>query len=266
MARPRIPLMRARLGPLALAALATAGLCAGAAGGHPDPTVCAGSLSGVTVERLVVPTGETCTATDVIVREDVRVRRDGTLRATNLVTGDGIQVGSGGTLSVLGSRVDIGGNVVARDAVSFELAREGVVGATFRVEGDVIAGGAEEGVAIFGVTIAGDLRIHDSGAEFGVGVGGNEIGGSAAIVDNTIVGAEHPSAIDVFANTVADDLIVSRNDATLAFEPTFVGSNVVLHGDLICRHNIPEVVNDPPGGPYPNVVVEGEKLGQCASL
>jgi hypothetical protein len=44
-----------------------------------------------------------------------------------------------------------------------------------------------------------------------------------------------PSAIDVFENTVGEDLIVSHNDATF-------------------------------GGPYPNTVVEGEKIGQCADL
>jgi hypothetical protein len=163
-------------------------------------------------------------------------------------------------------RVEIGGDVVVRDAVLVGLARSGLLGSTFRIGGDVIVGGAEEGVGIGGVTIDGDVRIFHSGAENGVGLGASVIGGSAAIVDNTIVGACRPSAIDIFENTVGEDLIVSRNDATYAYEPTFVGSNVVLHGDLRCRHNIPDVVNDPPGGPYPNTVVEGEKIGQCAEL
>lgn len=255
-----------RLGTVALAALAVSGLCTGVAGGHDDPTVCIGELNGVTVERLVVPAGETCTAADVTVNEGVHVRRDATLLAGNIVVGDGIRVGEGGALEIVGSHVDIGGDVIARDALYVGLARAGVLGATFEIGGDVVVGGAEEGVAIFGVTIDDDVRVHDSGAEFGVGIGGNVIGGSASIVENTIVGDEHPSAIDVFANTVADDLIVSRNDATRAFEPTFVGSNVILHGNLVCRHNIPDVVNDPPGGPYPNTVVEGEKVGQCADL
>jgi hypothetical protein len=81
-----------------------------------------------------------------------------------------------------------------------------------------------------------------------------------------VIRGRRPSAIDIFENTVGEDLIVSRNDATYAYEPTFVGSNFVLHGDLSCRHNIPDVVDDPPGGPYPNTVVEGEKIGQCAEL
>jgi hypothetical protein len=250
----------------ALSTLAGAGLFAGAAGGHDDPTVCMGQLSGVSVERLVVPAGQTCTAADVTVDEDVRVRRDATLEASNIVVGEGVRVASGGALSVSGSHVDIGGDVIAHDVVSFDLARDGVLGSTFRVRGDVVAGGAEQGVAIFGITIDGDVRVHHSGAENGVGIGGNVIGGSAAVVDNTIVGAERPSAIDVFENSVGENLIVSRNDAIFAFEPTFVGSNVVLRGDLVCRHNIPDVVNDPPGGPYPNTVVEGKKLGQCADL
>jgi hypothetical protein len=254
-----------RLGA-AMAAFAVAGLFAGAAGGHDDPTVCISELNGVTVERLVVPVGQTCTVADVTVSDRVRVRRDATLLATNIVVGDGIRVGVGGALQIVGEHVDIGGDVTARDALYVALARAGVFGSTFQVGGNVLVGGAEEGVALFGITIDGDVRVHHSGDEFGVGIGGNEIGGSAAIVDNTIVGDEEPSAIDVFANTVAGDLVVSRNDATRAFEPTFVGSNVVLHGDLVCRHNIPDVVNDPPGGPYPNTVIEGEKLGQCADL
>jgi hypothetical protein len=255
-----------RLGAGVLAAVAFAGLLAGGAAGHDGPRICTGTLNGVTVNRLVVPAGRTCTAFEVAVSEGVRVRRVGTLRATDVVVGGAIRVGPGGTLAVLGSRVDIGGDVIAPDAVSFDLARDGVLGATFRIGGNVLVGGAEQGVAIFGITIDGDVRARRSGAEHGLGIGGNVIGGSAVFVDNTIVGAERPSDIDVFANTVGDDLIISRNDATRAFEPTFVGSNVVLRGDLVCRQNIPDVVNDPPGGPYPNTVVEGDKIGQCAGL
>jgi hypothetical protein len=153
----------------------------------------------------------------------VRVRRGATLRPTNVVVGGAIRVGPGGTLAIFGSRVDIAGDVIALDAVSFELARDGVLGSTFRIGGDVLVGGAEQGVAIFGITIDGDVHVRRSGAEHGIGVGGNAIGGSATFVDNAIVGAERPSDIDVFANTVGEDLIVSRNDATRAFEPTFVG-------------------------------------------
>jgi hypothetical protein len=255
-----------RLGTAAFALLAGAMAFAGATGAQADPTICTGALNGVTVERLVVPAGQTCTVADVSVTRGVRVRRDATLQATNLVVGDSVRVGSGGSLLVDGMTNDIGGNVIARDAVVFSLARSGLIGSTFEIGGDVVVGGAEQGVGIGGITIRGDVLVRHSGAENGVGVSFNVIDGSAAIVNNTIVGAERPSKIDVFANTVGDDLIVSRNDATLAFEPTFVGSNVVLHGDLICRHNIPEVVNDPPGGPYPNTVVEGERIGQCADL
>jgi hypothetical protein len=255
-----------RLGAGVLAAVAFAGFLAGGAAGHDGPTICTGALNGVTVQRLVVPLGQTCSASDVTVSQGVRVRRGATLRATNVEVGGAIRVGSGGTLAIFGGRVDIAGGVIAPDAVSFELARDGFLGSTFQIGGNVLVGGAEDGVGIFGITIDGDVRVRRSGAEHGVGLGGNAIGGSAWIVDNTIVGARRPSDIDVFANTVGEDLIVSRNDATRAFEPTFVGSNVVLRGDLVCRHNIPEVVNDPPGGPYPNTVVEGRKIGQCAGL
>jgi hypothetical protein len=249
-----------------VAALAVACLFAGAAVGSHNETTCSGELHGVTVERLVVLAGQTCTVTDLVVNAGVSVGPDATLLATDLVVGEGIRASRGGTLQIGGTRVEIGGDVVARHAVLVGLARSGVLGSTFRIGGDVIVGGAEEGVGIGGVTIDGDVRIFHSGAENGVGLGGSVIGGSAAIVDNTIVGARRPSAIDIFENTVGEDLIVSRNDATYAYEPTFVGSNVVLHGDLRCRHNIPDVVNDPPGGPYPNTVVEGEKIGQCAEL
>jgi hypothetical protein len=254
-----------RLG-LVVVALAVAAIFAGAAVGSDDETPCSGELHGVTVERLVVPAGQTCTVTHVVVNAGVIVGQDATLLATDIVVGDGIRAFRGGTLQVGGGQVEIGGDVIARDAVLVSLSRSGLLGSTYRIGGDVIVGGAEEGVGIGGITIDGDVRVFHSGAENGVGLAANVIGGSAAIVDNTIVGANRPSAIDVFENTVGDDLIVSRNDATNAYEPTFVGSNLVLHGDLTCRHNIPDVVNDPPGGPYPNTVVEGEKIGQCAEL
>jgi hypothetical protein len=253
------------LGVVAVA-LAVAGLFAGAAVGSDNETTCSGELHRVTVERLVVPAGQTCTLTDVVVSAGVSVGQEATLLATDIVVGDGIRAYRGGTLQVGGTRVEIGGDVVARDAVFVALARSGLLGSTFRIGGDVIVGGAEEGVGIGGLTIDGNVRVFHSGAENGVGLGGNVIGGSASIVHNTIVGARRPSAIDVFENTVGEDLIVSHNDATYAYEPTFVGSNLVLHGDLSCRHNIPDVVNDPPGGPYPNTVVEGEKIGQCGDL
>ena len=255
-----------RLGTAAFAVLGLAVTFAAGAGAHDDPTICAGELNGVTVERLVVPRSQTCTVADVTVNGGVRLRPDATLQAMNVIVGDSIRVGSGGSLQIGGMTNDIGGDVIARDAVRVGLARSGLLGSTFEIGGDVVVGGAEEGVGIGGITIRGNLRIHDSGAENGVGVNLNVIDGSAAIVNNTIVGALRPSDIDVFGNTVGDDLIVSRNDATFAFEPTFVGANAVLHGDLVCRRNIPEVVNDPPGGPFPNTVVEGEKVGQCADL
>lgn len=257
---------KVRLGTAAFVVLAGLGAFAGTAQAHDDPTVCSGQLSGVTVERLVVPVGSTCTATDVIVNEDVRVRHDATLDATNIVVADGVRVGAGGSLLIGGMTNEIGDDVVARDAVRVGLSRSGFIGSSFHVGGDVVVTGAEQGVGIGGLTVEGDIVVRRSGAENGIGVSANVVGGSILIVNNTIVGAERPSDIDVFGNTVEDDLVVSHNDATGAFEPTFVGSNTIVGGDLVCRHNIPEVVNDPPGGPFPNTVLAGRKVGQCADL
>jgi hypothetical protein len=257
---------KVRLGTAVLAVLAVTGSFVGTAAAHDDPTMCSGQLSGVTVERLVVPVGQTCTATDVTVSEDVRVRQDATLDATNIVVDDGVRVGAGGSLLIGGMTNEIGDDVIARDAVRVGLSRSGLIGSSFHVGGDVVVTGAEQGVGIGGLTVEGDIVVRRSGAENGIGVNGNVVGGSILIVNNTIVGAERPSDIDVFGNTVEDDLVVSHNDATNAFEPTFVGSNTIVDGDLVCRHNIPEVVNDPPGGPFPNTVLAGRKLGQCADL
>ena len=42
--------------------------------------------------------------------------------------------------------------------------------------------------------------------------------------------------------------------------------NVVLTGNLVCFGNVPARTNSDPGGTFPNTVVLGDKLGQCAAL
>jgi hypothetical protein len=180
-----------------------------------------------------------------------------------VAVGDGVRVGSGSRLSVGGTDVEIGGDVVAHDPTRVVLF---TFGGTFHIGGDVSVARAEGGVLLSGLEIDGDVRVSRSGAELGVTLQLSRIGGSAAIVDNTIVGQEFRSAIFVIGNTVTDDLIVSRNDATNAFEPTLIVGNLVLHGDLVCRNNVPGVVKARPGLEDPNVVVEGDKIGQCAEF
>jgi hypothetical protein len=106
--------------------------------------------------------------------------------------------------------------------------------------------------------------VHGSGAENGLNIGGNDIAGTASFINNTAVGASQKSKFGFFENTVGRNLVIVGNDATLAYEPMFVGSNVV-GGNLVCFGNVPDLTNDPPGGPFPNAV-DGRRLGQCADL
>lgn len=253
-------------GGVAAAAVVAAGLFAAAAGGVSSETSCTGVLTGVTVQALVVPSGETCTLTDVTVSDRVIVEEEATLLATDIVVGEDIRARSGATLSIGGTHVEIGGDVDARDAVRVGLARAPVVGATVNIGGDVTVGRAERGVHLSGLTVDGDVRVSRSGAELGVTVQFSVIGGKAVIVDNTIVGEEFRSAFFIIGNTVSDDLIFSRNDATNAFEPSLLVANVVVHGDLVCRNNVPGVRDNRPGLETPNQVLEGDKIGQCADF
>jgi hypothetical protein len=248
----------------AAVAILSAGLFVTAAAGQSGETSCSGALTDVTVQALVVPAGETCMLANATVAADVSVEQDATLIATDIVVGDDVRVRSEAWLDIEGADVQIGGNVTAHDPARVTLHRSG---GTFHVGGDVrIAGANERGALLSGLTVDGDVRISRSGAELGVTLQLSEIGGSAAIVDNTIVGEEFRSAIFVIGNTVTDDLTVSRNDATNAFEPTLIVGNLVLHGDLVCRNNVLGVVKARPGLEDPNVVVEGEKFGQCADF
>jgi hypothetical protein len=253
-------------GGVAAAAVAAAGLFVSAAGGQSDETSCAGTLSDVTVQRLVVPAGETCTLTNVTVADRATVSQDATLLATEVDVGGDIRVRPRGTLRIQGLHVEIGGDVIAHDPPGFGLGRAAIIGATFHVAGDVVVSGADRGAGLSGVTVDGDVKISKSGAEHGVTLQLNEIGGKAEIVDNTIVGEEFKSAFFIIGNTVSDDLIFSRNDATNAFEPSLIVGNVVLHGDLVCRNNVPGVSDNRPGLETPNQVLEGDKVGQCADF
>lgn len=252
------------MGAATAAAGVAAGLLSATAGSVTGETSCSGALTGVTVQALVVPADQTCTLSNVTVSEGVSVEQDATLTATDIVVGDDVRVRSGGQLGVGGAVVEIGDDVVAHDPSRVSLFRSG---GTFRVGGDVrITGADERGVFLSGVTIDGDVRVSRSGAELGVTLQFSVIGGSAAIVDNTIVGEEFRSAFFIIGNTVTDDLIFSRNDATNAFEPSLLVGNTVLHGDLVCRNNVPGVVDSRPGLETPNVVLEGDKIGQCADF
>jgi hypothetical protein len=255
-------LVRTRLlGPMALATLVLAAL-SNAIAAHSAATLCTGTITG-TVEALVVPTGATCTATDLVVSGDVTVESGGFLRATGeLRVGDDVTVEPEGGLRITAQIVEVGGGMSGRDTADFVVARQPFIGSHATIAGGVNVSGART-FALLDVSVEGNVIVRRSGAE-GFEITSNEVHGNVVVIDNTIVGAETPSLFAVTDNSVDGNVIVSGNDATNAFEPPYVMSNTVS-GNLVCQNNTPDVTDEFVDGTFPNTVA-GHKIGECAGL
>jgi hypothetical protein len=279
--------------PVVAATLAAAALLVAAAPAHAAVTTCTGTLSGVTVDELLVPSGAACTLENVNVLGDVTVRPTGSLDAPStavaiggsvdvrndasfrsstssttdtggrLTVGGSIRAGSGSTLSITSKNLDIGGAVRSNSARSVTLAPVPWLGSSGRI-GGLVTLLYTDGVEVDGLEIGDNLRISGSGDVFGVGVGGNDVDGSIVVINAQATAPPRPTTFAIFGNTVADDVVFSNNDTTGTIEPPLIGSNTIA-GSLVCWANTPAPTNDPPGGPYPNAVA-GSRVGQCSAL
>ena len=260
---------------------------------HAAVTSCTGTLSGVTIDELVVPAGAFCTLQNVTVAGRVTVRPGGTLDApsTTLHIGGSIDVrddaafvsstsstmDTGGVLTVGGSIRAVAGSTLAISTKNFDIAGAvRVQGADVvllapvpwlghsAAIGDLVTILWSESVEVDGVELDGNLRIVGSGNTHGVGVGGNDVSGSVVVINSAATAPPVPTTFAIFGNTVGGDVVFSNNDTTGTIEPPLIGSNTIA-GSLVCWANDPAPTNDPPGGPFPNTVA-GSRVGQCAGL
>ncbi|MDQ3628438.1 MAG: hypothetical protein M3419_06480 [Actinomycetota bacterium] len=184
---------------------------------------CTGTLSGVTVKRLVVPEGETCTLEDVTVKQGVTVRPGGAL-----ITDDS----------------EIGGNVIARGARTVQIIDTNV-GRNIKVTGttgatvigsdgckvDPLAGNNIQvrdslgNVAICFMTVKNNIQL--SGNAGLIGVFDNVVGNSLQARDNS-------GKFSRFRRNVVDNNIqISRNDSTVRLVDN------TATGQLMCKGNVP---------------------------
>ena len=237
-------------------------------------TICTGDVSG-TVGTLVIPSGAECTSLSLVVAGRVIVQRDATLRINGggqcttpepgtFITRGGISVAPGGALFVGGTNIEIGGDIVARDARGVAIVKTPCQVARGVVHGNVIVEGADT-IAILGLQIDESVLVTGSGDE-GLEVGVNAISGKLSLQNNRVVGAESPSIFAVHFNSVGRGMVIVANDAVGAIVPPLVGANTITTGNLVCANNVPALTNRDFDVILPNTVVEGVKLGQCAGL
>lgn len=171
-----------------LAAVLTAGtVTAGPADAVPA-TSCTTSFSGTTVQRLVVPSGATCTLTNVVVKGNIRIWDRGALVAR---------------------RSTIHGSVRGRGARTVRI-----------VDTDVIGTGRTGNINLTGTTRR--IVIGSKGCAVDPGVGNNitliDNHGTIAIcymtVGETLKLQDNDKTIGVFHNNIGNPLIVQRNTAT----------------------------------------------------
>jgi hypothetical protein len=280
----------ARGGVLALAAAAA---CLPVSPAQAAVTSCTGTLSGVTVDELVVPHRASCTLENVTVAGNVIVRPAGSLDAPSttvriggsidvrddasfvastsstmdtgglLTVGGSIRAGVGATLDIFTKNFEIAGAVRTQSADSLVLAPVPWLGSSARI-GDLVTALYTENVFVGGAEVHGNVRVVGSGNTYGVQVGGNDVSGSIVVINSAAIAPPVPTKFAIVGNTVTDNVVFSNNNTEGTIEPPLIGSNTI-GGSLVCWANVPAPTNDPPGGPYPNSVA-GSRVGQCAGL
>jgi len=248
----------------------TSGLCAlalvGSAAGTPTANrTCKGSVSGLVRGNLVVPAGASCRTRSVNVQGHVFVRRNATLTAPGVFRVRGnVDVARGATLQATGSRIAIGGQVLAQGAKKVALIRQQLPGSSAAIARNVTLLDTAD-VTVLSLTIGGQVDVRGGGSE-GVEVGDSRILRSLEVSGARMLHPQRPRAFSVHTNSVGHNLTVDDNDASGAISPPFIGGNTLVKGHLNCDGNVPDPVNNGPGGVQPNVVLHGKKRGQCKSL
>ncbi|HKH31684.1 MAG TPA: hypothetical protein VKA45_11560 [Gaiellaceae bacterium] len=227
--------------------------------------LCTSTVTGPVAADLVVPPGATCDASGAVVQGRVRVGRNATLSATSAFRARrAIAVSRGATLELVGTQLSIGGNVEAHGAKKVALVREPFAGSRGTIGGSILLFDTAD-VSLLSLTIGGGVLVRGGGGE-GVEVGASRLFRSLEVTGARMLHPAQPRVFSVRSNIVSRHVTVSRNNATGAISPLFVGGNRLLNGNLTCRRNVPAPVNSGLGGTKRNVVMHGAKRGQCASL
>jgi hypothetical protein len=190
---------------IAVAVIAVLGASAGVAQvsghlvGHEDTTKCTGVLPAGTYEKVVVPSGKTCTINSSVVLQ-----------------GD-VVVNSNATLHDLGARIQ--GNLLAGTGSHlFVSPSNGYSGTNARIEGNVSANGANQ-VGIDQARVDGNLSVKNSTGD--VSITRNVVG------DNLTVTGNHGSTF-VLGNKV-------HGKATCSGNTTFTGGGNTARGTNTCN-------------------------------
>ena len=237
-------------------------------------TTCTDTVSGA-VESLVVPADATCTAEALVVAGTVTVERGATLQIAGSGACDSsgagrfsvqgaVSVATGGSLLVQGTDVVLGSDVSAQNGSTISVVKTPCEGARGTVGGSVTARGSGA-VTLLGFQVDGDVVVQRSGSA-GIEIGTNAIVGTLRVERNTVRAVEQPSIFALHGNTVGRGMVVVGNDARGAFKPLFIGGNTVNEGHLVCENNVPEPTNVDVDTVVENIVVNGQKLGECAAL
>ncbi len=223
-------------------------------------TACASPLASTTVGSLVVPAGETCNLTDVVVDGNIRIM-------------------SGGALLTHGSTLQ--GNVMGNGARTVQL-----------IDTDVVGNGTTGNINLSGtkrrITIGSDGCAVDPGTGNNISLFGNH--GLIAIcymtVGETIDLKNNDGRIGVFHNTVGNPLIVQNNVAPfirlrdnevgttgggslLVQNNTTTGNAVNPNGLLLLRnyaHNRLSCIGNDVAPVGSGNIADNGKDGQCVDL
>ena len=242
-------------------AVAAAAATLGVAPAQAVPaTACASPLASTTVGSLVVPAGETCNLTDVVVDGNIRIM-------------------SGGALLTHGSTLQ--GNVMGNGARTVQL-----------IDTDVVGNGTTGNINLNGtkrrITIGSDGCAVDPGTGNNISLFGNH--GLIAIcymtVGETIDLKNNDGRIGVFHNTVGNPLIVQNNVAPfirlrdnevgttgggslLVQNNTTTGNAVNPNGLLLLRnyaHNRLSCIGNDAAPVGSGNIADNGKDGQCVDL
>src|SRR5215218_5386834 len=156
--------------------------------------------------------------------------------------------------AVVQGRVRVGRNATLTAGTSFRASH-----------GIAVSPGATVELVGTQLSIGGGVLVRGGGAE-GVEVGANRLFRSLEVTGARMLHPAQPRVFSIRSNIVSRHVTVSRNNATGASAPLFVGGNRLLNGNLTCRRNVPAPVNSGPRGKERNVVRHGTRRGQCAAL
>lgn len=127
--------MTTTLHRLAIVALALAGTVAAAAPASAEEFTCRGAVGAITVDNLIVPTGNTCTLDRTRVKGTIEVARGATLKAKRIFVIGNVQ-SEGATSVSLVDRSNVGGSIQVKNARAVTV-NAVIVGGSIQLESNV---------------------------------------------------------------------------------------------------------------------------------